>query len=54
MAQASITWWLPGGFTIVYIGSPKSRRCWMRLTWRGYLAAWVLIVRASWLLRGAR
>lgn len=38
--QSEIKWWLPFGLSIVYSGTPKTRAEWIRLTWRGYIAAW--------------
>jgi hypothetical protein len=47
--RTEINWWIPGG-SIAYIGSPKTRIEWMRLTWRGYLAWWKLQFLIIWIL----
>jgi len=48
--STEIEWWFPGGFRLVYSGTPKSRLEWVRLTWRGYIAMWQLLFRAAWIM----
>jgi hypothetical protein len=47
--RTEISWWLPFGYSIVYCGTPKTRKEWIRLTWRGYLAMWKLLFRVAYL-----
>jgi hypothetical protein len=52
--RTEISWWFPG-HRLVYMGSPKTRVEWIRLTWRAYLAAWhVVFLVACFLVRKAK
>ncbi len=51
--RAAICYWLPGGF-VEYRGAPKSMLAWIRVTWRGALAAWSIWFRCAWFVVSMR
>jgi hypothetical protein len=52
--RTEISWWFPGGVRLVYMGLPKTRFEWIRLTWKAYLAGWKLLFRVAWLSKGSK
>lgn len=47
--RTEISWWIPGG-ALIYRGKAMTRAEWVRRTWRGYWAYWILIFRIGWLM----